>query len=114
MANDEKVKPEALPAITYEDGIKIHFNGETLHVMHLEVGHTDGDSVVWFEQPNVMHTGDLFFNGMFPYIDQGAGGNVEGYMESVTQLLKKLTMTPLLSLATVNLAIKRNISVFSQ
>ncbi|HAW75267.1 MAG TPA: MBL fold metallo-hydrolase, partial [Alteromonas australica] len=64
--------------------------GETLHVMHLEVGHTDGDSVVWFEQPNVMHTGDLFFNGMFPYIDQGAGGNVEGYMESVTQLLKKI------------------------
>ena len=58
--------------------------------MHLEVGHTDGDSVVWFEQPNVMHTGDLFFNGMFPYIDQGAGGNVEGYMESVTQLLKKI------------------------
>lgn len=90
LANDEKVKPEALPAITYEDGIKIHFNGETLHVMHLEVGHTDGDSVVWFEQPNVMHTGDLFFNGMFPYIDQGAGGNVEGYMESVTQLLKKI------------------------
>ena len=90
LANDEKVKPEALPAITYEDGIKIYFNGETLHVMHLAVGHTDGDSVVWFEQPNVMHTGDLFFNGRFPYIDQGAGGNVEGYMDSVKQLLAKI------------------------
>ena len=70
--------------------IKIYFNGETLHVMHLAVGHTDGDSVVWFEQPNVMHTGDLFFNGRFPYIDQGAGGNVEGYMDSVKQLLAKI------------------------
>ncbi|MBT3137082.1 MBL fold metallo-hydrolase [Alteromonas sp. ALT199] len=90
LANDEKIKPEALPTITYEDGIKIHFNGETLHVMHLAVGHTDGDSVVWFEQPNVMHTGDLFFNGRFPYIDQGAGGNVEGYMESVEHLLAKI------------------------
>ena len=90
LANDEKIKPEALPTITYEDGIKIYFNGETLHVMHLAVGHTDGDSVVWFEQPNVMHTGDLFFNGRFPYIDQGAGGNVEGYMESVEHLLAKI------------------------
>ena len=90
LADDEKVKPEALPTITYEDGIKIYFNGETLHVMHLAVGHTDGDSVVWFEQPNVMHTGDLFFNGRFPYIDQGAGGNVEGYMDSVKQLLAKI------------------------
>jgi len=90
LANDEKVKPEALPTITYEDGIKIYFNGETLHVMHFAVGHTDGDSVVWFEQPNVMHTGDLFFNGRFPYIDQGAGGNVEGYMDSVKQLLAKI------------------------
>jgi glyoxylase-like metal-dependent hydrolase (beta-lactamase superfamily II) len=90
LANDEKIKPEALPTITYEDGIKIYFNGETLHVLHLAVGHTDGDSVVWFEQPNVMHTGDLFFNGRFPYIDQGAGGNVEGYMDSVKQLLAKI------------------------
>lgn len=90
LASDEKVKPEALPTVTYDDGIKIYFNGETVHVMHLSVGHTDGDSVVWFEQPDVLHTGDLFFNGMFPYIDQGAGGNVEGYMESVQHLLNKI------------------------
>ena len=54
------------------------------------MGHTDGDSAVLFEQPNVLHTGDLFFNGRFPYIDQGAGGNVEGYMESVQQLLNRI------------------------
>ncbi|ALM89121.1 MBL fold metallo-hydrolase [Alteromonas stellipolaris] len=90
LANDEKVSPDALPAITYENGIKLHFNGETIHIMHLESGHTDGDSIVWFEQPDVMHTGDLFFNGLFPYIDLKSGGSVKGYIESVKQVMAKI------------------------
>ncbi|MBZ2161266.1 MBL fold metallo-hydrolase [Alteromonas stellipolaris] len=90
LANDEKVSPDALPAITYENGIKLHFNGETIHIMHLESGHTDGDSIVWFEQPDVMHTGDLFFNGVFPFIDLKSGGSVKGYIESVKQVMAKI------------------------
>ena len=90
LANDEKVSPDALPAITYENGIKLHFNGETIHIMHLESGHTDGDSIVWFEQPDIMHTGDLFFNGLFPFIDLNSGGSVKGYIESVKQVLAKI------------------------
>ena len=53
-------------------------------------GHTDGDSAVWFEQPDVLHTGDLFFKDMFPYIDLGAGGTVTGYIQSVETLLSKI------------------------
>ena len=90
LANDEKVSPDALPAITYENGIKLHFNGETIHIMHLESGHTDGDSIVWFEQTDVMHTGDLFFNGVFPFIDLKSGGSVKGYIESVKQVMAKI------------------------
>ena len=90
LANDEKVSPDALPAITYENGIKLHFNGETIHIMHLESGHTDGDSIVWFEQPNVLHTGDLYFSGLFPFIDLNSGGTVKGYIESVKQVLAKI------------------------
>ena len=90
LANDESVAKSALPVVTYEQGVKIHFNGETLHVFHLPASHTDGDSVVWFEQPNVLHTGDLFFNGLFPYIDLGAGGTVAGYIKSVEVLLGKI------------------------
>jgi cyclase len=90
LANDEKVSPDALPAITYENGIKLHFNGETIHIMHLESGHTDGDSIVWFEQPDIMHTGDLFFNGLFPFIDLNSGGSVKGYIESVKQVWAKI------------------------
>lgn len=91
LANDEEVEPDALPTVTYEDGIKLYFNEDVLHVIHLPTGHTDGDSVVWFEKTDVLHTGDLFFNGMFPYIDLGAGGSVEGYMDSVRILLDKIS-----------------------
>ncbi|MDC8832267.1 MBL fold metallo-hydrolase [Alteromonas gilva] len=90
LASDDNVSPSALPVVTYEQGIKIHFNNETLHVFHLPSGHTDGDSVVWFENANVLHSGDLFFNERFPYIDLGAGGSVEGYIKSVETLLTKI------------------------
>ena len=90
LANDEKVSPDALPAITYENGIKLHFNGETIHIMHLKSGHTDGDSIVWFEQPNVLHTGDLYFSGLFPFIDLNSGGSVKGYIDSVKQVMAKI------------------------
>lgn len=76
--------------ITFADGITMHFNNETLHIFHLANGHTDGDAVVWFEQPNVLHTGDLFFNERFPFIDLKSGGSVDGYIKSVKALLGKV------------------------
>lgn len=90
LANDNQFDRAGLPVVTYDKGIKLHFNGETLHVMHFPAAHTDGDSVVWFEEPNVIHTGDLFFNGRFPFIDLSAGGTVSGYVESVKHLLNKI------------------------
>ncbi len=90
LASDEKVAPGALPVVTFADGITIHFNGETLNVFHLEHGHTDGDSVVWFKEPNVLHTGDLFFNKRFPFIDLSSGGSVDGYVAAVKKLLGKI------------------------
>lgn len=90
LASGENVDPASLPVVTYKDGITFHLNGETIHVYHLPSGHTDGDSVVWFEQPDVLHTGDLFFRDMFPYIDLGAGGTVKGYIASVETILSKI------------------------
>ncbi|WP_100658167.1 MBL fold metallo-hydrolase [Alteromonas flava] len=87
LASSEDVNAAALPVVTYQDGIKFHFNDETIHVIHLPGGHTDGDSIVWFEDSNVLHTGDLFFKDWFPYIDLGAGGSVAGYIASVAQVL---------------------------
>lgn len=93
LAGDDQQPAAALPVITYQDGINIHFNDETLHVWHLGSGHTDGDSVVWFEQPDILHTGDLFFNERFPFIDLQSGGTVDGYIKAVKSLLDKVSDT---------------------
>jgi cyclase len=90
LAADEKVSASALPVVTYAEGITFHFNNDTIKVMHLPAGHTDSDSVIWFEQANVMHAGDLFFEGRFPYIDLDGGGTIAGYIANVKQLISKV------------------------
>ena len=89
---DDRPLPEtALPEITFDEGLSIHFNGEELRVVHFPNAHTDGDGVVFFTGSNVVHTGDLFFNGRFPYVDLRGGGNVQGYIEAVRSLLKQIS-----------------------
>lgn len=87
---DKEINKLALPVVTFEDGITFHFNDETIKVMHLPAGHTDSDSVIWFEKANVLHAGDLFFQGRFPYIDLDGGGTVAGYIKNVTSLITML------------------------
>jgi len=71
--------PEAaLPVITFDGDVTFYFNGETINVMHLPAAHTDGDSAVHFENANIVHMGDIFFNGFFPFIDQSGGGTLDG------------------------------------
>ncbi|GAC29220.1 MBL fold metallo-hydrolase [Brumicola pallidula] len=87
LSSGEETDPAMLPVVTYEKGVKFHMNGDTVHVFHLANAHTDGDSAVWFEQPDVMHTGDLFFKDWFPFIDLDSGGSVAGYIAAVETLL---------------------------
>lgn len=70
----------AWPVVTFTQGVDFHLNDETIRVKHVSASHTDGDSMVWFVEPNVLHMGDLFFNGIFPVIDLGSGGSVRGYL----------------------------------
>ncbi|MEQ8859614.1 MAG: MBL fold metallo-hydrolase [Pseudomonadales bacterium] len=91
LASDDGFPATGLPVVTFDDRLAIHFNGDTLEVIHLPAGHTDGDSVVWFKSANVLHTGDLLFNGAFPFIDQASGGSVDGVIANLTRLLE---MTP--------------------
>jgi glyoxylase-like metal-dependent hydrolase (beta-lactamase superfamily II) len=90
LASADDANPASLPVVTYQDGIKFHMNNDTVHVFHLPDAHTDGDSAVWFEQADVLHAGDLFFNKIFPYIDLGAGGTVKGYIAAIEVLLSKI------------------------
>ncbi len=89
--DDKPLPKEALPEVTYSKGLTIHFNGEAVGVVHFPHSHTDGDGAVFFKTSKVVHTGDLFFNGRFPYVDLGSGGNVQGVIESVSKLLNLIS-----------------------
>lgn len=76
-----------LPVITFKDNVTIHLNGEDIMAVHFPNGHTDGDSVIYFTQSNVIHMGDDFFNGFYPFIDIDHGGSVLGMIRDVDQVL---------------------------
>jgi glyoxylase-like metal-dependent hydrolase (beta-lactamase superfamily II) len=69
-----------LPVITFSDQMNFYFNDQPASVIHVPHAHTDGDAIIHFTAANVIHTGDTFFNGMFPFIDLDSGGSVEGYI----------------------------------
>jgi len=83
-----KPYPEhALPSITYEKSLSLHMNDEEIELIHFPRGHTDGDSVVFFKKANVVHMGDHFFSGFYPFVDVANGGNVLNMAKNVKTIL---------------------------
>ena len=72
--------PQAWPVITFNDEMTLYLNGQTISLKHAANGHTDGDTFIKFEEANVIHTGDLMFSGMFPFVDITSGGSFDGYL----------------------------------
>jgi cyclase len=81
---------EALPVITFDKALSVHFNGEEIKVIHFPKGHTDCDSVIFFTASNVVHLGDDFFAGRFPFVDLESGGSVEGLTKNIAEIIPKL------------------------
>lgn len=81
---------EALPVITFDQALSVHFNGEEIRAIHFPHGHTDGDSVIFFSKSNVVHLGDDFFAGSFPFVDLESGGSVEGLVKNIGELIGKI------------------------
>ena len=79
--------PDGLPVVTFTDTVSFHANGKRAFVFHVAAAHTDGDSVIHFPEQNVIDAGDLFFNGMFPFIDLDNGGSVAGYMAGQQRIM---------------------------
>ena len=79
----------ALPVVTFTDAVTFHFNDEELHVFHVTNAHTDGDAIIHFREANVFHMGDTFFNGMYPFIDTGSGGSIDGMIEAADEVLAR-------------------------
>ena len=80
--------PAALPVVTFNDRVSFHINGDRLDVLHVPAAHTDGDAIIHFRKADVLHMGDAFFNGMYPFIDLDSGGTIMGMIEAVERGLK--------------------------
>lgn len=77
----------ARPVITYSETMTLHLNGNEVNIMHQANGHTDGDSIIYFKEANVIHAGDLFFNGGYPFIDTNSKGSINGVIEAAGKML---------------------------
>jgi len=82
--------PAALPVITFDDRLTVHLNGEDIRAIHFPHGHTDGDSVIFFTKSNVVHMGDHFFAGRYPFIDLDSGGSVRGFIRNLDAVVAEL------------------------
>lgn len=88
MRDTQKASPyEALPEVTFTDSVTFHMNGETVHVFYTKNAHTDGDIIIHFKESNIFHCGDVFVRYGFPFIDQGAGGSIDGMIKAVEKLI---------------------------
>lgn len=86
----EPYAPFALPIITYTESMSIHINGEEVKAVHFPNGHTDGDTIVFFTKANVVHLGDDFFVGRFPFVDIDSGGSVQGLINNIAALITRI------------------------
>ncbi len=80
----------ALPVIAFEQSVSVFFNGEEIRAVHFPRAHTDGDIAVFFVNAEVVHLGDLFFNGLFPFVDLEYGGDVETLTQHIAALIDQL------------------------
>lgn len=79
---------DALPQRVFKDGYTLEANGERIEVSHVAPAHTDTDVILRFEHANLLHAGDVFFNGRYPLIDASTGGKVDGMIEACDRLLR--------------------------
>ena len=76
-------KAAALPVMTFSDQMTLHINNDAAKIIHIKNAHTDGDAIIHFENANIIHTGDLVFNGRFPFIDANNGGTLAGVLNGL-------------------------------
>jgi glyoxylase-like metal-dependent hydrolase (beta-lactamase superfamily II) len=81
---------KALPTITYNDSITFYLNDDKIDVYHLPNAHTDGDSIIYFNKRNIIHTGDMYVNGRYPFIDHSSGGSIEGLITGIEKIISTI------------------------
>ena len=81
------VNTASLPVVTFNQGLQLFFNNENIKAYHVHDAHTDGDALIYFANGNVLHMGDTFFNGRYPFIDLNSGGTIKGYIKASEKAL---------------------------
>lgn len=88
LGMERPAAPEtALPVITFNDTTTFHLNGGKIKAFHVPLAHTDGDTIIHFQTANIIHTGDIFFNGVYPFIDIDSGGSIDGILSAINRIL---------------------------
>lgn len=77
----------AIPTETFPGEKTLVLNNSTLHLKHHPNAHTDGDIAVTFAEADVLHAGDIYWNGIYPFIDYSTGGGIDGIIRAVEALL---------------------------
>lgn len=77
----------ALPVVTFNDELTLHWNGHTIRAFHTGPAHTDGDTILHFEEADVIHMGDNFFNGFYPFVDVDSNGDINGMIAAGYRVL---------------------------
>lgn len=89
FGREVKASPKmALPVVTFTEQVGFHLNDDHIQVMHVENAHTDGDAIIYFTQANVLHMGDTYFNGSYPFIDVSAGGSLDGVLAAAKKSIE--------------------------
>lgn len=87
LGADSPAPAAALPVVTFNDATTFHMNGQTIRVFHTANAHTDGDAMIHFVEADVIHMGDTFFNGFYPFIDSRSGGSLDGVFRTIDTVL---------------------------
>ena len=77
----------AWPTVTFDRALDIWRNGDSLNLVHFDPAHTDTDIYIHFHKANVLHMGDTWFNGLYPFIDEGSGGSIGGMIHAAEKAL---------------------------
>ena len=77
----------AIPSTTFADTLKNTHNGDTVELVHYDPAHTDTDIYIHFQNADVLHLGDIFFNKSYPFIDEGSGGSIGGTISAAQKSL---------------------------
>ena len=103
---------DALPVITFTNDMMFHLNGEDILVSHVHNAHTDGDAHIYFTKSNVIHMGDTYFQGKFPYIDVDSGGSIDGYIASAEKAIRLADDETIIIPGHLNVSNKKELIIF--